>query len=375
MFYTRCRFGPNEMLAWAILACGVAAAAPSGAAVAEGADGVAEVENRCSGRACVVIEYEETVAREAAKLADALGIRLSPLGVQVVAEAYGERSASPPAEEPAGPDDGAEPRLRWIVHLRRLSPNLLLVAVDNLIGTGSDDVVREVARGETDETTVWTISLMIEEIVAPYFDEGKDRPAVGVGLAIIEPPAVGGVAKTDAPQEAQFPKLHLLGLGVVVTGIVTVGEFAVGPIVAIEGMFVPRFLASFCAGWTGFVEYASGDVRGRAQYVPMEIGLGYRMYGGRAVEFSVWTGLEMGFAVYRTEARDGGDPPRTDVLFEPGVIAALRLSFTVYKPLALYLLGGVTVSFVRDALENRGATVYEAGWVAPDVEIGVHLKF
>jgi len=222
---------------------------------------------------------------------------------------------------------------------------------------------------------VWTLALMIEEIVAPYFDESKDRPAVGVGLAIIEPPAVGGIAKPDAPPEQLFPRLHLLGLGVAVTGMVTVGDFAVGPIVAIEGQFAPKFLASFSVGWSGFVEYAKGDVRGRAQYVPMEIGLGYRMYGGRAVEFSAWTGLAMGFAVYRTEARDGGDPPRTDVLFEPGVIAALRLSFTVYKPLALYLLGGVTVMFVRDALENRGVTVYEAGWVAPDIEVGLHVKF
>jgi hypothetical protein len=33
------------------------------------------------------------------------------------------------------------------------------------------------------------------------------------------------------------------------------------------------------------------------------------------------------------------------------------------------------VSLVRDVLENRGTTVYESGWVAPDIEVGMQLKF
>jgi len=377
MFYTRCRHGPTEMLVWAMLACGVVVLASGASAASPAADGAAELENRCQGTACIVIEYEETVANEAARLADALRLRLSSLGVRIVTEEYGARAAAAPSgeEEATGQDGGEQPRLFWIVHLRRLSRDLFLVAVDNFIGAGAEDLVREVARGETEESTIWTISLMIEEIVMPYVEESADRPAVGAGLAIIEPPAVGGIAKPEATPPRIFPKLHLIGLGLVVTGIVTAGDFAVGPVVAVEGMFAPKFLASFSVGWAGFVEYSKGDIRGRAQYIPMEIGLGYRIYGGRAVELSAWTGLAVGFALYRTESRSGGEPPRTDVLFEPGILAALRLSFTVYGPLAFYLVGGATVSLVRDVLENRGTAVYESGWVAPDIEVGAQLKF
>jgi hypothetical protein len=355
------------MLASAMLACGVAVVVSAGAA---------QLDARCPGNACIVIEYEETVARDAAALADTLRIRLKPLGVHVVAEEYAER-ATVPSSGAAAPVEGdrEKPALFWIVHLRQLSSELILVAIDSLIGAGAEDVVREVARGETEESTIWTISLMIEETVTPYFDENKDRPAVGAGLAIIEPPAVGGVAKPDAAPVQVFPKLHLVGLGLVVTGIVTAGDFAVGPVVAVEGIFAPRFLASFSIGWAGFADYSKGGISGRAQYIPMEIGLGYRMYASRAVELSAWTGLVMGFAVYRTETKSNGAPPRIDVLFEPGVLAALRLSFTVYGPLACYLVGGAAVPLVRDVLENRGTTVYEAGWVAPDVEVGAQLKF
>jgi len=369
MFYTRCRLCPTKMLASAVLACGAAVWISAGTAAA--ADGAAAFEPRCSGNACVVIEYEETVAREAAELADALRIRLKPLGVRVVAEEYAESGgAATPAE-----GDREKPALFWIVHLRRLSSELILVAIDNLIGAGTEDVVREVARGETEEATIWTISLMIEETVAPYFEEGEDQPAVGAGLAIIEPPAVGGIAKPDVAPPQAFPKLHLVGLGLVVTGIVTTGDFAVGPVVAVEGLFAPRFLVAFSVGWAGYAEYSRGDLVGRVQYIPMEIGLAYRIYASRAVELTAWTGLAVGFAVYRTETKSGSAPSRTDVLFEPGVLAALRLSFTVYGPLACYLVGGAAVPLVRDVLENRRVTIYEAGWVAPDIEVGAQVKF
>jgi hypothetical protein len=359
------------MLAPTMLACGVAVLVSAVALAAAPKDGAAQIETRCPGEACIVVEYEEAVARDAAALADALRIRLSPLGVHVVAEEYTDSSgATAPVE-----GDRETPALFWIVHLRRLSSELILVAIDNLIGAGAEDVVREVARGETEESTIWTISLMIEETVIPYFEENKDRPAVGAGLAIIEPPAVGGVAKPDAVPTQVFPKLHVVGIGLVVTAIVTVGDFAVGPVVAVEGIFAPRFLASFSIGWAGFADFSKAGISVRAQYIPMEIGLGYRMFASRAVELSAWTGLVMGFAVYGTEPKSGGEAPRTDVLFEPGVLAALRLSFTVYGPFACYLVGGVAVPFVRDVLENRGTTVYEAGWVAPDVEVGAQLKF
>jgi hypothetical protein len=376
MFYTRCPSGPTEMLAGVALAFGVFLGGVGAAAAERPGDEGAEYEAGCRDHPCVVVEYEENVAVEAARLAETLRIRLSPRGVRVIAEEYGAREAeSPAAENAMEQDDDDEPRLLWVVHFRSLSSNLFFVAIDNRIGAGAEDLVREVARGDNTESALWTISLMIEEIVLPYVDRHADQPAVGAGLAIIEPPAVGGIAKPEPSQQQAFPRLHLIGLGMVVTGIVAAGDFAIGPVVSFEGLFAPKFLAYVSAGWSGFVEYSKGDIRGRAQYVPLEIALGYRMYSSRAIELSAWTGLALGFAAYGTESRSGVAKPRTDVLFEPGIIAALRLSFTVYGPLAFYLVGGITVSLVRDALENRGTTVYTSGWVSPDVELGAQLKF
>jgi hypothetical protein len=359
------------MLIRAAVACAVAVAAPAVAAAGAAQDGIPEPARQCRDNACLVIKYEAAVAREAAQLAEALRIRLSPLRVRVVAEEYGAATEPTPTSEP---EPGAAQRLLWIVHLRRLSSGLYLVAIDNFIGAGADDFVREVAAGETAESTIWTISLMIEENVIPYVNKDEDSPALGAGLAIIEPPAVGGIARQEPLPPRQFPKLHLVGLGAVVIGVVPAGEFAAGPIVSVEGIFAPKFLTSISVGWAGFVHYSRAEIKGRAQYIPMEIGLGYRMYDGPAVELSVWTGLAVGFALYRTQSTADDASARTDVLFEPGALAALRLSFRVYGPLALYLVGGATVSLVRDVLENSGSVVFESGWVAPDIELGVQVK-
>jgi hypothetical protein len=323
--------------------------------------------------ACIVLEYEETVAAEARQLADALRLRVSSYGVRVIAEPAAREGATT-AEAISARGGAGRPRLFWIVHLRQLSKELLLVAVDNQVGAGAEDVVREVARGETEASTVWTMALMIEEFVSPYFAKGEDVPALGAGLAIIEPPAVGGISARGEPPRPQFPKFRFFGVGVLVLGVVSAGVMVAGPIVSVEGAFAPRFLASFSAGWAGVGSFAKADVRGRVQYVPLEIGMGYAMYASRAVELSGWTGLAIGFAAYTTRSEAGDEPQRTDILFEPGALAALRLSFAIYGPLSCYLRGGVAVPFVHDRLVSQGSGVFEAGWITPGFEVGLHFR-
>jgi hypothetical protein len=327
--------------------------------------------------ACVVVEYEENVAGEAVQLADALRLRLSSNNVHVIAEAVrGETGEAAAGGTPGGAvKDGARPRLFWIVHLRRLSKDLLLVAVDNLAGADAEDLVREVARGEDDASTVWTMALMIEGIIAPYFTGSMDAPALGAGLAIIEPPAVGGISAHEDESGPHYPRFRFIGLGVTLIGVVSAGSLAAGPVVSAEGVFAPRFMASFTAGWAGIADFSKGDVRGRAQFVPLEVGLGYAMYVSRLIELSVWTGLAVGFAVYRTELVIDSSARRTDTQFEPGALAALRLSFLIYGPVSCYLKGGVAIPFVHDRLANQGVEVYEASWLVPGFELGVHFRF
>ena len=371
MFYTPAAVRPRGLGAGLALACAPALVALCAAtASAEDGPAAAPPQGSCAPDApCIVVEYEEPGAGVAKQLVDALRLRLSSEKVRVVAGAAEEGGAGQAAPTVVG-----RPSLFWIAHLRRLSNDLFLVAVDNQVSTGAEDVVREVARGETEASTVWTMALMIEEIVSPYFAKAEDTPALGAGLAIIEPPAVGGVsAHGEAPRRA-FPRLRLVGVGGLVEGVVSTGELAGGPIASVEGALAPRFLASFSAGWAGIAGFSKGGVKGRAQYVPLEIGLGYEMHASRAVELSGWTGLAIGFAIYRTEPAVGDGPSRTDVLFEPGAIASLRLAFAIYGPLSCYLRGGATVAFVRDRLVNQGSVVYEAGWAVPSFDVGFHFR-
>lgn len=356
--------GPGALLAAAGALCALA----PGAALA---DAGASAEPCVPDAACVVIEYEEDTRSDATQLADALRLRLSSQGARVVAEAVrGEGGAGPAAARA-----GQRPRLFWIVHLRRLSKDLLLVAVDNLVESDAEDLVREVARGEDDASTVWTMALMIEAAIAPYFAAEADAPALGAGLAIIEPRAVGGISAREEDAAPRYPRFRFVGVGVTLVGVVAAGSLAAGPIASAEGLFAPRFMASFTAGWAGIADLSKGEVRGRAQFVPLELGLGYAMYVSSLIELSVWTGFTAGFAVYRTELPGERGARRTDTLFEPGALAALRLSFLIYGPVSCYLKGGVAVPFVHDRIENFGTEVYTASWLLPAIELGVHFRF
>jgi hypothetical protein len=278
-------------------------------------------------------------------------------------------AASAEGEPPASAsrEGGDGQRLLWVVHLRQLSQGLILVAVDNLAAASDDDVVRELTRGETSSATAWTMALMIEEVVLPYLEGEGDQQALGAGLAIIEPPVVGGIKKPEPVEQEQLPAMRFLGLGLAVYRVGATDDFIAGPRLLVEGAFARRLVASLGAAWAGWGEFTRRDVDGSTSLLPLDVMLGFLILPGRVVELSVHAGFSVGFALYRTTREN---EHRVDALFDPLGQLAVRAIFHIYGPWALYVDGGAAFVFVRDVLKNNGQEIYSQDWVLPYFSLG-----
>ncbi len=128
---------------------------------------------KCPVDRCLIVEYEESLAGEAATLVDALAIRLARYDMTVrigAGAADPETTVDEVKEDEAARD--AEKQWFWVVHLRRLSGEFILLAVDNLATSKGDDVVREIRRAESIGSTAWTMAIVVEEAVTPYLEKG-----------------------------------------------------------------------------------------------------------------------------------------------------------------------------------------------------------
>jgi len=352
----------RSTVAVAILIAGVTATALPAAADSR----AARLRAECGESICLILQHESSLGAEAIALAEALGIRLARHDVKVVLGAdEAAAEPAPPGAESAPP--ASEQGLLWIVHLRQLSQGLVLLAVDNLGAASDDDVVRELPRGETSSATAWTMALMIEEIVLPYLEDTGDQQTLGAGLAIIEPPVVGGTKKLEPVAREVYPAVRFLGLGLGVYRIGASDDFIAGPRLLLEGAFAKRLVASIGAGWAGWAEFTKGEVDGSSSLMPLDVMLGCLILPGNIVELSVHAGFSVGFSLYRT-TRD--DEHRVDALFDPWGQAALRAIFHIYGPWALYVDGGAAFVFVRDSLQNNGAEIYKQDWVLPYFTLG-----
>jgi len=181
----------------------------------------------CDGRACILIEFEPALSGEAGALVEALALRLGKHDVRV------ELSSALTEEEEEHDGDRSRPDqkqgLWWVVHLRELSSELVLLAVDNFSTEGEDDLVRELRRGASSEATAWTLALMIEETVLPYVEGAGDKAPLGAGLAIIEPPVVGGTKKDDETGTRSGPTLRFVSLALAVYRLSQADDFVAGP--------------------------------------------------------------------------------------------------------------------------------------------------
>ncbi|MCP4676522.1 MAG: hypothetical protein GY854_13610 [Deltaproteobacteria bacterium] len=356
----------------------------------------------CPEGFCLFVEHDADLAKEAQSLVETLRLRLCKRGVRVQL-----RSDEPPVEEnnPAveesdsleeesDPDkveniEGDCPELSqstsdepgdwWVAHLRALSSEFILVAVDHLGGDSDEDLIREVPRGPDAGATAWTIALMIEDALTPYLDTRRELTPLGAGLAIIEPPAVGGMKKPHTRKKTSYPELRCLsiGLNVLYLGAVNdkVSDFLVGPRVGVQGLLGPRFIVSFSAGWIGkgsFENKSAGVSEGSISYVPLELLFGFALLSRPRVDIALFSGISTGFSTYKTSSSIS-NRQQLDVLFDPQIIANLEIIIHIYGPLSMYVNGGAAFPVTHDVLEINGNKVYRQDWVLPLMGVGVQL--
>ncbi|MDD5307205.1 MAG: hypothetical protein PHU25_07780 [Deltaproteobacteria bacterium] len=322
----------------------------------------------CGGKRCLIVESEPALGDEAERVVDTLGLRLARYGLFVMKSAPGE--IRPP--DAAGKEAQAADRLLWIVHLRVLSPELALVAVDNTVGRENDDLVREVRRERDPAGTAWTMALMIEEAILPYLEPADPGATLGAGLSIIEPSVVGGVKKEKEKDRSSYPVLRCVGLSLAVFRLLSTEEFVLGPRLELEGTLHSRVIAAVNASWAGWGTFDRDGIDGSVSYLPLGVTIGVLALASKWVDLAVTAGASVGFSIYRTS---GFGQDRTDVLFNPQVIGKAVAVLHVYGPWAVAVDGGVAVVLDRDVLRNRGKTVYRQDRVLPFADIGIQYYF
>lgn len=358
---------PHRPAAAALLLAAVAWITPLGTR----ADDAQRPSGPCGGRACVVIEHEPALDGEAGALLEALGLRMAKHGVRVELAGPGFEP-EPFDSEHRGPPAEQKQALLWVVHLRELSSELVLVAVDNFSTEGEDDLVRELRRGETAEATAWTLALMIEEAVLPYVEGGGNQAPLGAGLAIIEPPVVGGTKKDEEEGAHTGPTLRLVSLALSVFRISHADDFIAGPRASLEGALDKSVVAAIGIGWVGWAEFSAHGVGGSTSLLPIDVTFGYVFMPEQVVELTVSAGFSVGFSIFRA-SHDSHNI--TEVLFDPLGQVALRAVFRVFGPLALYVDGGAAVVFVQDVLRDGSNTIYRQDRVMPFFDVGVQFWF
>lgn len=320
----------------------------------------------CPGSPCILVEHDPALAEEAGLVVEILARRLIGQSVAVVPDGEGRHRRGDPSP-------GADPRQpveQWIVHLRLLPSDYLLVTVSSPPPTVRESAVREIRRGADATQTARTVALVVEETVRPYLVDDAAPAPLGAGLAIIEPPEVGGVkAARDEPEPA-FPRLRCLELGLAGFHLAAVDALVAGPRLRVEGLAAPRLTVSASLGWAGTASYSAAGITGTTSAVPIETLLGAIFLPGRVVELSAFGGFSVGFAVYRTA---GAGEQRTDILFDPWFTLGLRAVLRIQGPWAVAVDGGAALVLVRDELRSGGRVVYLQDWVLPRLGLAVQL--
>ena len=338
----------------------------------------------CGNHACLAIEFDEDLALEVQRLVEILELRLCKKGVRVIvkspAHSGRDNPSSPnPTSNPCGEaKDDKLGSLWWVTHLRSISPNKILVAVDHLGADSDDDLIKEVQRAEDRNATVWTLALIIEEAISPYLESGSELVPVGVGLAIIEPPQVAGIKKSDASKNVKYPTFRCVSLVLAMyyAGATSdsVDNVLFGPSIGVQGLLGPRFAALFNVSWVGTAKFdhSNGMIKGAVSYVPIELLFGYVILRNKIVDLSVFSGFSIGFSIIQTSSQDL-QLQRTDLYFDPWVKARLDATIFAYGPLAIYINLGVVFPIIKDVLKNDDVEVYHQDWIMPEMGIGLQL--
>jgi hypothetical protein len=377
------------VLAWTGLVAATMAAEGRAAEPAPG-DGP---EPTCEEGRCVFVDGDDDLLDEQRSLVETLGLRLCRHGVRVEwvgntapkkavekKNLRGDRDEAEDGCAEAEPSPEDVPTVWWIIHLKRLSDDQMLVAVDHLGSQSDEDLIREVPRGPDASATAWTVALLIENALMPYLEAREDLKPLGAGLAIIEPQVVGGVKKSDEAEKTLYPQLRSLGLGLAIHYLGAAsngkGDFLFGPRIGVEGFLGPRFVGSISAGWvgTGSFDDRTAAAKGTVSQVPLELLFGFLAVRHPQVGLVINGGVSVGFSIYRTSSSII-DSRRSDTFFDPVVEVQLELTVVIYGPIAGFVYGGLGFPIVRDILENNGDPVYRQDWIVPLVGIGLKLLF
>jgi hypothetical protein len=344
--------------------------------------------SECKWGACLFIKYDTDLADEANALVETLRLRLCKRNVQVIVEpsvpqdlTSDDESVEQTSNEcPQLKENRSRSRnLWWVAHLRASSPEYVLVAVDHLGSRSNDDLIREVPKGPEPTATAWTIALIIEEAVAPYLDADQEQAPLGAGLAIIEPPAVGGTRKAVIRRRTQYPEMRCVSIGLASvylgTGSDSVNDFLLGPTVGIQALLGPKFATSLNAGWvgTGNFDYESDDgvgIKGVVSYVPFELLFGYVPLSHHIVDLTIFGGISTGFSVFKITS---SSKQETYFYFDPWILVRAEVTLHIYGPLAMYVNGGVDLPIRRDVFTNYGEEVFRQDLVIPSFGLGLQL--
>ncbi|NLN62504.1 MAG: hypothetical protein GX146_06450 [Myxococcales bacterium] len=315
----------------------------------------------------VLLAYTASVVEEAKLLTDILSLRLSRQGVQISSALVEtvEEALDTVAEEPTGE------RIQWVIFLGLYSEEEILLALHYRSAAGDEDEVRRMSRSSTPRDTAWILGKIIEETLTPYFSQNQEMPALGAGLAIIEPKVVGGTSLRDVTATPRYPHLQALSLYLNLVGLWGIHDVMAGPMFMVSGRFSKHILASMAMGWTGTGQFSRRDVKGMVSQVPIELHFGALLLELRRFEIIGWAGMFLGFNLYRNYSHHES---RVDVTFQPALDLFVHFVARLSPSWSVMLGGGARVPFVHDVLRNNGARVYKTDWVSPIISLGLQLR-
>ncbi|MBN2527242.1 MAG: hypothetical protein JXR76_12680 [Deltaproteobacteria bacterium] len=307
----------------------------------------------------MLIEHEPNLQEVGEALASVLKVRLGKYGVEIT-------------KRPIMAKSDPSIKFAWVVTLRRISERHLIVTIDSADDSKSVSEVRTVSWQAETEQLAWTMALVVEETVTPYLESEGELPALGAGLAILEPEEVGGTKKKSKSRNVTYPRFFSLGMGLAVASVWSVNEVLTGPRLSIKGIFSRNTVAAFSLGWQGSAHYSAEKVSGTFSQIPIELYVGHVFLRQRVFRLVGWVGFSLGFAVYKSQRLES---PRTDMTFQPGGNLMLEMDVRIVSLLEFFLQGGCNFPFVRDVLVNNGVEVYSHVWVMPVAIVGLQLVF
>ncbi|MBN2802033.1 MAG: hypothetical protein JXR91_02945 [Deltaproteobacteria bacterium] len=307
----------------------------------------------------LLVEYEEPLKEIADEVKNILNVRLSKYNIISKTRQISDE-----------PSHISQTPYQWHVTIISVSEKYIIVTVDNS-GEEKAQEVRTVEKDTNIKQTAWAVALVSEEIIAMYNKDG-DLPALGAGLALIEPDIIAGTKDKPLEIKTKYPQFKAAGLSLSLSGIWSINQIIAGSTVIVKGLFSKHLLAAISLGWEGNAHFSKNNISGTMSLFPINLLLGALFLNQKHLDIAGWSGFSMGFAIFKTS---DGHATRTDMTFMPEFHLSLEIVAKISEPWAISVQGGVRVPLVRDILTNHGYEIYNQVWIIPFISIGPQLYF